>query len=129
MSPELQLTENDYKKLSLNFRKVASRFLQTNFTEANDNLERFLIFIEESPVILQFIQNNNTIEYNIKNIIENTEDHDKYKLPVRTSEEIAFIYQFLKYIFANDIKYFNIIPMSYDPGRKFKILLIILTNK
>ncbi|PGX11828.1 hypothetical protein [Bacillus sp. AFS033286] len=120
MSPELQLTENDYKKLSLNFRKVASRFLQTNFTEANDNLERFLIFIEESPVILQFIQYNNTVEYNIKNIIENTEYHDKYKLPVRTSEEIAFVYQFLKYIFANDIKYFDIIPMSYRSGKKIQ---------
>ncbi|MEH7221367.1 hypothetical protein V7107_29330, partial [Bacillus toyonensis] len=70
MNQETTLTEIDYKKLSLNFRRVASRFLKTNYSEADDNLERFLLFIEESPVIFKFIQENNTVNYDIKDVIK-----------------------------------------------------------
>ncbi|OOR21738.1 hypothetical protein [Bacillus cereus] len=118
MKQEITLTEIDYKKLSLNFRKVASRFLKTNYSEADDNLERFLLFIEESPVILKFILENNTVKYDIEEVIQSRGYRDKYKLPVRASEEIAFIYQLLKYVFSNEIKYWDIITMGYRSGKK-----------
>lgn len=119
MSQKIVLTEIEYKKLSLSFRKVASRFLKTNFSEASDNLERFLVFIEESPVIFEFIQENNTVEYDIENIINDRGYNDKFKLPVRESEEIAFIYQLLKYIFSNKVDYIRI-SLGYNSGRKYQ---------
>lgn len=119
MSQRTELTESEYKKLSLSFRKVASRFLKTNFSEASDNLERFLVFIEDSPVIFEFIQENNTVEYDIENILNARGYNDKFKLPVRESEEIAFIYQLLKYTFSNQVDYISI-SFGYNSGNKIQ---------
>uniref|UniRef100_UPI00402A7B64 hypothetical protein n=1 Tax=Bacillus sp. DX2.2 TaxID=3073452 RepID=UPI00402A7B64 len=119
MNQEIVLAESEYKKLSLNFRNVASRFLKTNFSEASDNLERFLVFIEDSPVIFKFIQENSKVEYDIENIINARGYNDKFKLPVRASEEIAFIYQLLKYIFSNKVDYISI-SMGYNSGKKIQ---------
>ena len=63
MSQEVLLSENEYKKLSVKFRKIASRFLNSDFEDARDNLDRFLIFIEDCPTIKNFIEENNVSEY------------------------------------------------------------------
>ena len=119
MSEKLALTEQEYKKVSLNFRKIASRFLQTDFREANDNLDRFLLFIEESPVIYKFIEENNTKKYEIESLIDARHYNEKFKLPVRTSDEIAFIYQLLKGISENERTYLDV-AMGYNDGNKLQ---------
>jgi hypothetical protein len=117
MRQEFKLTEKEYKKLSLNFRKVASRFLNSDINDAKDNLDRFLIFIEDYPTIRQFIEQNNSTKYNIEDILGNRDYNDKIKLPIRTSDEIAFIFQLLNYISESDISYHGIVA-GY--GRKFQ---------
>lgn len=119
MSEKLALTEQEYQKVSLNFRKIASRFLQTDFREADDNLDRFLLFIEESPAIYKFIQENNTKEYEIEELIDAKHYNQKFKLPVRTSDEIAFIYQLLKGISENERTYLDI-AIGYNDGNKLQ---------
>jgi hypothetical protein len=119
MSEKLALTEQEYKKVSLNFRKIASRFLQTDFREANDNLDRFLLFIEESPVIYKFIEENNSKKYEIESLIDARHYNEKFKLPVRTSDEIAFIYQLLKGISENERTYLDVV-MGYNDGNKLQ---------
>lgn len=119
MSGNNSLTEKEYRKLSLNFRKIASRFLNTDFQEANDNLERFLEFIENSPTIHYFIQENNKVDFDIEDIIKNRGYNEKYKLPIRTSEEIAFIYQLLKNIQSSERDYYRV-AMGYNNGNKIQ---------
>lgn len=119
MSEKTALTEQEYKKVSLNFRKIASRFLRTNFQEADDNLDRFLLFIEETPVINKFIEENNTKKYEIEKLIDARYYNQKFKLPVRTSDEIAFIYQLLKGISESERTYLDV-AMGYKDGNKFQ---------
>lgn len=118
MSENVSSIEKEFQKLSLNFRRVASRFLNCNFQEYQECLKRFLLFIEESPTINQFIQENNTIQFNIQKIIGEKEFHGKFKLPIRESEEIAFIYQMLDYISENELDIMNI---AYGYGGSNKI--------
>lgn len=113
------MTEKEYQKLSINFRKVASRFLKCNFHEYQDSLKRFLIFIEDSPTINTFIQENNVEEFNIKKIIEERNLNQKFKLPIRKSEEIAFVYQMLNYISENDLD-IRSIAFGYSSSRKYQ---------
>ncbi len=118
MSENVISVEKEFKKLSLNFRRVASRFLNCNFQEYQDCLKRFLLFIEESPTINQFIQENNTTQFNVQKIIGEKEFNEKFKLPIRESEEIAFIYQMLNFISENELDIMNI---AYGYGGSNKI--------
>ncbi|WP_233880306.1 hypothetical protein [Virgibacillus halodenitrificans] len=111
--------EKEFQKLSLNFRRVASRFLNCSFQEYQECLKRFLLFIEESPTINHFIQENNTVQFNIQKIIEEKEFHGKFKLPIRESEEIAFIYQMLNYISDNDLDIMGI-TFGYSGSNKIQ---------
>ncbi|WP_130295846.1 hypothetical protein [Fictibacillus sp. BK138] len=117
MNQEIKLSENEYRKISLNFRKVASRYLNSDFKHAKDNLDRFLIFIEECSVINQFIIENNRVDFDIEEILSKRGYFDQIKLPIRSSEEIAFIFQLLIYISNNNISYEGLI-MGY--GKKFQ---------
>ncbi|QHE52783.1 hypothetical protein [Pontibacillus sp. HMF3514] len=112
------LTEKEFQKLSLSFRRVASRFLNCNFQDYNENLKRFLLFIEESPTINDFIQENNVEEFDIEKEIQEKGYHDRYQLPIRESEEIAFIYQMLKYISDNQL---DILSIAYGYGSSNKL--------
>ncbi|MCJ7843566.1 hypothetical protein MUB24_22355 [Lederbergia sp. NSJ-179] len=118
MRGDVASMEKEFKKLSLNFRRVASRFLNCNFQEYQECLKRFLFFIDDSPVIKEFIQENNTTQFDIKKIIQEKEFHAKFKLPVREQEEIAFIYQMLNYISENELDIMNI---AYGYGGSNKI--------
>ncbi len=82
------------------------------------NLKRYLLFIEESPTINEFIQENNVKEFNIEKILAEKEFHDQFQLPIRESEEIAFIYQLLNYISHNNL---DIVNISYGYGSSKQI--------
>ncbi|WP_010530039.1 hypothetical protein [Lentibacillus jeotgali] len=112
------LTDKEFQKLSLSFRKVASRFLKCSFQAYHENLERFLLFIEESPTINEFIQENNVKEFNMEKILEEQGFQTQFQLPIRESDEIAFIYQMLNYISKNNL---DIVGISYGYGGSKKI--------
>jgi hypothetical protein len=117
MNQDLKLTENEYKKISLKFRKVASRYLNSDINDAKDNLDRFLIFIEECSVINQFIHDNNQVDFDIEEIFNKRGYFDQIKLPIRSSEEIAFIFQLLNYISINNVSYHG---LTTGYGKKFQ---------
>ncbi|MEY8757931.1 hypothetical protein AB9M93_26170 [Peribacillus frigoritolerans] len=119
MVDNFTLTENEYKKLSIKFRAVASRLLNSQFQEANGNLERFLSFIESSPTISIFIEENNKTKYDMESIVRNRGYNDKFQLPINDSEEISFIYQLLKHVSDKKIDYYNI-SLGYNHGKKIQ---------
>ncbi|MDZ5712783.1 hypothetical protein [Jeotgalibacillus haloalkalitolerans] len=116
MSQDVKLDEKEYQKLSLHFRNVASRFLNSNIDDAPDNLERFLIFIEDSPIINEFIHENNKVTYDIEKVLKSRNYNDQIKLPIRKSEEIAFIFQLINYVSINKFSYYSLVT-GY--GRNF----------
>lgn len=91
------LTRNELKAISMDFRTIASRFLRTDFREANDNLIRFMTYIDSCPVIHEYIACNLTTEYDIQEIRAKRGMHDPYPIPHTKEGEIAFTYQLLKY--------------------------------
>ncbi|MEW5567673.1 hypothetical protein [Rossellomorea marisflavi] len=119
MSQKVELDEKEYKKLSLHFRKVASRFLTTDFREADDNLARFLAFIDDSPIIKDFINKNNVVKYDMEEIVKSREYGQKFKLPVKDSEEIGFIYQLLSHVNETEGSIFSV-SIGYNIGRKYQ---------
>lgn len=115
-----EITKNELKKLSLNFRNIASRLLNTDYLYGMENLKRFIDHIENTPLIFNFISNNNKTEYDIKKIIKDMEWNSLYSLPNEKEDEIAFIYQLLKYGLDNYNRYF-ILAKNYEPGGNFQV--------
>ncbi|MEC1759900.1 hypothetical protein [Schinkia azotoformans] len=111
----------EFKLISKQFRRVAGDLLNAQDThEAMRLAKRFIMYIDNEPILSDFISKNNTVEYDIKDIIQSQGYNDKFAIPIKVNEEIAFIYQLIKYITENFDRY-DTISRSYAVFRGAKI--------
>jgi len=120
---EQKITKKELNKISLDFRHIASRLLRTDFRNGMDNLRRFFNFIDTTPIIYTFIAHNNATTFDIATIIKNRKHrnqfHDMYQIPYEKKDEIAFIYQLLKYGLDHFNEYFQF-SQGYSFSTKFQ---------
>jgi hypothetical protein len=96
---ELQVTRGEIKKISREFRIMASQLLGTQHEDGMNNLKRFLGFIERNPLIYDFILKNQVKQYDIPALINELGEWSggRYKIPDTKEEEISHTYQLLKF--------------------------------
>lgn len=105
-------------KLSRDFRTNSSRLLSTKFGSEQTDLSRFLLFIENSTLIMKFINECTVETINFEEIIRQKGWNDKLVLPLDTKEEVSYIFQLLKYIEAHNA--FIHVSMGYGSGNKYQ---------
>lgn len=111
-------SKKELRKISRDFRTYSSRLLNTKYRSEIVDLNKFLNFIENEPLIFDFVRKNNNEIFDIENILRNKSYHDKYPIPVEKDREIAFVYQLLKY--AQD-KHRDFFSLSFGYGNGNKI--------
>lgn len=116
---EISMDKKEFQLVSVEFRRLASRLLKTDFEDALDNLKRFLSYIENTPLIWEFIQEHNTTTFDIEKEIKERNMYEGYNIPLEKSQEIAYIYQLLKYCAENCRDYWSICAY-YSNGRKYQ---------
>ena len=93
MQTEIKLTKTELRKISREFRTIASRLLRTESKQGMSNLKRFISFIEENKIINEFI-----LEHNKYNFFEQIYDSNGFAVipDDSKSHEISYVYQLLK---------------------------------
>lgn len=102
-----ELTKEELQKISINFRRVSSDFLNCNQSSYHRLLKKLLHYIENTPVIKRLIDSHNLKSFDFTCLKENS-DSLRFELPVDDSEEIAYIYQLLTFISDNSFDIFNL---------------------
>ena len=88
------------KNLSRDFRLVASRLLQSDRESADDNLERFISFVETSDILYSFVEKQahnfelNNPDYQIKRN-QKLGQYERFVIPTSSEGEIACIWGLL----------------------------------
>lgn len=116
---EYIIEEKELKKISLGFRRVASRLLNTEFRDGINNLKRFINYIDSTTIIKDFIEKNTVKEYDIEQIIKARGFNEKFNIPCEKEEEISFTYQLLKYMVEN-VNDYGAFAMGYSFSNKFQ---------
>lgn len=92
------MSKKDFKKLSLKFRRITGDLINCTQDENYPRLfEIFMNFIENEPLIADFIHKNNIKEFDIETAVSQKEWNERLKIPTDEKEEISFIYQLFKY--------------------------------
>lgn len=105
-------------KLSRDFRTSSSRLLSTKYGSEQQDLSRFLLFIENTPLIIDFVNECIKESIDFKDILSEKGWHSKLKLPLNSTEEVSYIYQLLKYIESHNA-YIHV-SMGYGSGNKYQ---------
>ncbi|WP_096635763.1 hypothetical protein [Clostridium cochlearium] len=88
----------DYRRTSLEFRRLASNALTTNYTDGNLHLIRLRMYTEENAIINKIIERKiKGIDYDYKDNFFITEDGcwSNLNIPINDSEHIKAIYDYL----------------------------------
>ncbi|MER2172477.1 MAG: hypothetical protein ABS938_17810 [Psychrobacillus psychrodurans] len=96
------ITAADFRIISFKFRGISSELLRSGSDEeASRNLNRFLDYIRETPIIYDFIEKNNQTLHDIQESFNKIHGTRHFNIPYKDQEQIAFIYQLLDYIDKN----------------------------
>lgn len=95
----------EYKKISLDFRRVASNFLRTEYNNEDIPLRRFYNYINNEETIKAIIDNKiNDVEYDYHKCFTKDKFGRSYiDIPLDEGEHIKAMYDYLKYIVDNNI--------------------------
>lgn len=94
-------TCDELQEISADYRDLAKRLLRTDYSQCDANLKRFMNYIENNELIMRFITEKNTIQYDIKKIKQERESWEPFQISPNENEEIALEYQMLKYACDN----------------------------
>jgi hypothetical protein len=115
----MKFKKEELQKISLQFRTVASRMLRTNFQDANDNLKRFLAYLESDQLVKSLLNDLPQIEVDYEAVLNKSNHRDPYEVPHDPFAEVVFILGFLRYI-SNSKHSYEQVAMGYGSGNKLQ---------
>lgn len=91
----------EIQEISSEFRSIAKRLSRTDYSQCDANLKRFMNALKEQEMIAAFIDKNNTVQYDIAEIIQKREWLEPFSTSPIQKEEISFSVQLLNYAIDN----------------------------
>jgi len=113
----MKMNKKELKKIDLAFRSIASRALQTHPGDAEKNLKMFVDFIDNSPLIIDYVNSFTVDEKNVEKEVNEVSDsysREAFYLGLTLEEEIVWTYQLLKYLVVHDVSLFSV-TQPYGP--------------
>lgn len=109
----------EYKKISLDFRRVASNFLRTEYTNQDIPLQRFYSYIEKESTIKNIILNKiDGVDYDFHDCFGKDEFGRSYiDIPLDEEKHIKAMYDYLSYIVENNVSLYSL-SMDFPCGSK-----------
>ena len=102
---------------------MSNRLLQANFQDYLDVLKKYIAFLQNTPIIYEYICNCGQCEQNIEKEVKEVQ-HGSGRLIFTTGEteqeEVRNIYAILKYISENNLQVQNGIAWGYSSSNKFQ---------
>lgn len=93
---EVQVDRKALRKVSSEFRGAASRLLNGGVRDSDANLQRFMAYIEKSPIIRGFLeQEMRKVDPNNYPPLHKSNDH-RWNVPTDPSAEVVYVYSLLR---------------------------------
>lgn len=136
----MELNKKELKKIMYAFNAVSSRMMRVSYEDYNMVLEKFLRFIDENKIIIEYINSgydsNFSAEKEYKDVTCSCGEL-KFDFGPTQEEEAYQIYQVLKYIIDTDSRVHIGMKMQYISLSKYqdivkefndRILLVLINN-
>lgn len=110
----------ELKQLSIDFRRLSSNLLCSDYKSAEINLVRFKNYIDSTPIIVEILGNKMTGKENDfrKTFPIHSNGDGEIKIPEDEGEHIKAIYDLISHIVLNRIRIFSISYICYCSSRK-----------
>lgn len=115
----MNISKKELKVIGYDFRTRSSRLLQSNFDSFYNDLDRFIRYIENQSIIMEYINSYKIEGYDMKKEIDELKEafgRAIFDIGSNEEEEVFIVYSILRYILENKIS-INIL-LGYASGSK-----------
>ena len=119
----MRLNRNELRKIQYDFNSFSNRLLQADFQDYTDVLEKFLNFINNTPIILDYILGCGQCDWNLEDEIKQVQSSYGRKIfstGDTEEEEVRNVYAVLQYIADKSIEVHYGIGIGYSSSKNFQ---------
>jgi len=119
----MRLNRNELRKILYDFNSFSNRLLQADFQDYTDVLKKFLNFINNTPIILDYILDCGQCDWDLEDEIKQVQSSYGRKIfstGNTEEEEIRNVYAVLQYLADKSIKVHYGICMGYSSSDKIQ---------
>lgn len=119
----MRLNRNELKKIQYDFNSCANRLLQADFSDYTETLKKFLRYIDNTPIINEYIKDCGTSSLNIEEEVrevQNSYGGLVFTLGETDEEEIRNVYAVLRYLVDTNNCIYHTVSMGYSYSSKFQ---------
>lgn len=118
----MKLNKKDLRKIQYGFNSISNRLLQANFQDYTDILKKFLNFLEDTPIIADYISQCGECDLDIEDEVRQVGSHRGMIFSVGNSEqeEVRNVFAVLKYAVEKELDIAWGIANSYSSSNKLQ---------
>lgn len=119
----MKLNRNELRKTLNNFNSVSNRLLQADFHDYLDVLQKFIVFLQNTPIIYEYILDCGECEQDVEQevkAVQHGSGRAIFSVGESDSEEVRNVYALLKYISDNSIEVHYSIAWGYSSSTKYQ---------
>lgn len=118
----MRLNKKDLRKIQYGFNSISNRLLQANYQDYTDTLKKFLNFLENTPIIADYITQCGECDFDIEDEVRQVGSHRGLIFSVGNSEqeEVRNVFAVLKYAVEKELNIAWGIADAYSSSNKFQ---------
>ena len=112
------MTKKELRKISLQYRTLASQMLKVDAQEELCHIQAFFDFITNNEFLHDYINACHKTEYDFEDIISKQGWNERFVLPAGQNEVVDYVYQLIAFILCGKRQLFAY-GMAYSSSNKF----------
>ncbi len=128
----MNLKRNELKKIIYEFNSISNRLLQAEFHDYLGILKKFVSYINESPIIHDYITNCGPCDQDLEqefSELRKAYGQAIFDLGDSTEEEVRNVYAILNHIVNNDIEIIHYVARGYTSSNKYQDMTKAFSNR
>lgn len=119
----MKLNRKDLRKIQYDFNSISNRLLQANFNDYTDVLKKFIVYMEGTPIIADYISQCGECDFDLESEVQNVASSYGRKVFITgdtEQEEVRNVYAVLKYAANKNMEIYYGIAFGYSTSNKFQ---------
>ena len=119
----MRLNKKKKKKIQYDFNSFSNRLMQADYHDYTDVLEKFLRFINNTPLILDYITDCGSCDWDLEDEVRQVQSSGGgwiFSIGDTEKEEVRNVYAVLKYIADHHIEVHYALALGYSSSNKFQ---------
>ena len=119
----MKLNRKELRKIQYDFNSCSNRLLQADFEDYTGVLEKFLKYIDTTPIISDYISGCGKCEWNLEEEVQEVQSSYGrliFSLGETDEEEVCNVYAVLRYLVDTNNSIYHGVAIGYSSSKKYQ---------